>query len=88
MAKEGEDADGNKAEGNEVVNSATALWTRNKKDIEDEEYHAFYKHISHDFEDPLTWVHTKAEGKFEYTSIFLSLNVHRSICSTVKQSTV
>lgn len=70
MPKEGEDAEGNKAEGNEVVNSATALWTRNKKDIEDEEYHAFYKHISHDFEDPLTWVHTKAEGKFEYTSVF------------------
>ncbi len=41
--------------GDEVVNSATALWTRNKKDIKDEEYHEFYKHIAHDFEDPLAW---------------------------------
>ena len=65
MPKEGEDA-----EGSEVVNSATALWTRNKSDINDEEYQAFYKHISHDFEDAQTWVHTKAEGKFEYTTLF------------------
>lgn len=65
MPKEGEDA-----EGYEVVNSATALWTRSKNEIEDEEYQAFYKHISHDFEDAQTWVHTKAEGKFEYTTLF------------------
>jgi molecular chaperone HtpG len=67
---EGEKGQGEKIKGYEVVNSATALWTRNKKDINDEEYHAFYKHISHDFEDPLSWVHTKAEGKFEYTTLF------------------
>ncbi|MGR8950392.1 MAG: molecular chaperone HtpG [Gammaproteobacteria bacterium] len=65
MPKEGEDA-----EGNEVVNSATALWTRSKNDISDDEYQAFYKHVSHDFEDALSWVHTKAEGKFEYTTLF------------------
>lgn len=65
MPKEGEDA-----EGHEVVNSATALWTRSKKEISDDEYQAFYKHISHDFEDSQTWVHTKAEGKFEYTTLF------------------
>ena len=65
MPKEGEDA-----EGYEVVNSATALWTRSKNDISDEEYQAFYKHVSHDFEDAETWVHTKAEGKFEYTTLF------------------
>ena len=56
--------------GYEVVNSATALWMRNKKDITDDEYKAFYKHVAHDFEDPVTWVHTKAEGKLEYTTIF------------------
>lgn len=65
MPKEGEDETGF-----ESVNSATALWTRNKKDISDDEYKSFYKHIAHDFEDPATWVHTKAEGKFEYTTIF------------------
>ncbi|MEM7467995.1 MAG: molecular chaperone HtpG, partial [Pseudomonadota bacterium] len=65
MPKEGEDA-----EGFEAVNSATALWTRPKSDIKDDEYQAFYKHISHDFEDAESWVHTKAEGKFEYTSLF------------------
>ncbi len=55
--------------GDEVVNSATALWTRNKKDIKDEEYHEFYKHIAHDFEDPLAWSHNRVEGKTEYTSL-------------------
>lgn len=65
MPKEGEEATGF-----ETVNSATALWTRSKKDITDDEYKAFYKHIAHDFEDPLDWVHTKAEGKLEYTTVF------------------
>ncbi|MGR9091930.1 MAG: molecular chaperone HtpG, partial [Gammaproteobacteria bacterium] len=65
MPKEGEDATGF-----ETVNSATALWTRSKKDITDDEYKAFYKHIAHDFEDPVQWVHTKAEGKLEYTTVF------------------
>ncbi len=54
----------------ETVNHATALWTRNKQDIPDDDYKAFYKHVAHDFEDPLTWIHTKAEGKFEYTTLF------------------
>ncbi len=53
----------------EVVNKATALWTRPKSDIKDEEYKEFYKHISHDFGDPLTWSHNKVEGKLEYTSL-------------------
>lgn len=65
MPKEGEDATGF-----ETVNSATALWTRSKKDITDDEYKAFYKHIAHDFEDPVDWIHTKAEGKLEYTTVF------------------
>ncbi len=53
----------------EVVNKATALWTRSRSDITDEEYQEFYKHIAHDFEMPLTWSHNKVEGKQEYTSL-------------------
>jgi molecular chaperone HtpG len=53
----------------EAVNKATALWTRDKSDISEDEYKEFYKHISHDFSDPLTWSHNKVEGKTEYTSL-------------------
>ncbi|WP_299179378.1 molecular chaperone HtpG [uncultured Neptuniibacter sp.] len=53
----------------ETVNSATALWTRNKSEISDEEYQEFYKHISHDFSDSLTWAHNRVEGNLEYTSL-------------------
>lgn len=53
----------------EAVNKATALWTRDKGDISDDEYKEFYKHVSHDFADPLTWSHNKVEGKTEYTSL-------------------
>ncbi|MCB1710156.1 MAG: molecular chaperone HtpG, partial [Halioglobus sp.] len=53
----------------EAVNAATALWTRPRTEVSDDEYKAFYKHISHDFEDPLTWSHNKVEGKLDYTSL-------------------
>ena len=53
----------------EVVNQASALWTRPKSEIEDEEYQAFYKHISHDFGDPLTWAHNRVEGNQSYTTL-------------------
>ena len=53
----------------EVVNKATALWTRDKSEVSDDEYKEFYKHISHDFADPMTWAHNKVEGKTEYTSL-------------------
>ncbi len=53
----------------ETVNSATALWARNKKDISDEEYNEFYKHVGHDFEDPMAHIHNRVEGKLEYTSL-------------------
>ncbi len=53
----------------ETVNKATALWTREKADISDEEYKEFYKYVSHDFGDPLLWEHNKVEGKTEYTSL-------------------
>jgi molecular chaperone HtpG len=52
-----------------VVNSATALWTRPRTEISDEEYSEFYKHLSHDFADPLRWSHNQVEGKREYTSL-------------------
>ena len=67
---EGEDGKADDAEpGWETVNEATALWTRSRSDISDDEYKAFYKHVSHDFEDPLTWSHNRVEGKLEYTSL-------------------
>jgi molecular chaperone HtpG len=53
----------------ETVNRASALWTRPRTEIKDEEYQEFYKHIGHDFENPLSWSHNKVEGKLEYTSL-------------------
>ncbi|MGY0638742.1 MAG: molecular chaperone HtpG [Paraglaciecola chathamensis] len=53
----------------ETVNKATALWTRDKSEVTDDEYKEFYKHISHDFTDPLVWSHNKVEGKTEYNSL-------------------
>lgn len=61
--------EGKDEKGEETVNSATALWARNKKDIKEEEYHEFYKHVAHDFQPPLAWLHHKVEGKLEYTSL-------------------
>jgi molecular chaperone HtpG len=53
----------------ETVNHAQALWTRPRSDVKDEEYKEFYRHITHDFTDPLAWSHGKVEGKKEYTSL-------------------
>ena len=75
MAKEtyGEDAEKQKKKDAEpeleAVNAAKALWTRPRNDVSDGEYKEFYKHISHDFEDPALWRHNKVEGKLEYTSL-------------------
>ncbi|MCK2045155.1 molecular chaperone HtpG [Chromohalobacter salexigens] len=68
------DEEGNEIEGSETVtwetvNEATALWVRPKEEISDDEYKAFYKHVAHDFSDPLTWSHNKVEGTLEYTSL-------------------
>lgn len=60
-SKETEDA--------QPVNTATALWTRPRTEITDDEYKSFYKHLSHDFSDPLRWSHNRVEGKKEYTSL-------------------
>ena len=53
----------------EKINKSDALWTRSKNEISDEEYKEFYKHLSHDFADPLLWAHNKVEGNQEYTSL-------------------
>jgi molecular chaperone HtpG len=54
----------------EAVNKASALWTRPRKDVEDEEYKEFYKHVAHDFGDPLKWVHSHVEGSQSYKTLF------------------
>ena len=53
----------------ETVNQANALWARNKADITDEQYREFYKHITHDLNDPLSWTHNKVEGRTEYNQL-------------------
>lgn len=63
MVSEGEEKE------DETVNSASALWARAKSGIKDEEYNEFYKHIAHDFEDPLARIHSRVEGKQDYTSL-------------------
>ena len=62
---EGKDED--KGRDEETINAATALWTRSKSEIGDDDYKGFYKHVSHDFEDPLAWVHSRVEGTLEYS---------------------
>ncbi|VFR19997.1 Chaperone protein HtpG [plant metagenome] len=53
----------------ESVNQANALWTRSKSDVTDEQYREFYKHVSHDFQDPAAWTHNRVEGRSEYTQL-------------------
>ena len=53
----------------EKINKSDALWTRSKNDVSDDEYKEFYKHLSHDFADPVTWAHNKVEGNQAYTSL-------------------
>ena len=71
LPKEQAPAEGEEAQAAEweTVNRASALWTRSRTDVKDEEYQEFYKHVAHDFENPLTWSHNKVEGKLEYTSL-------------------
>jgi len=68
-AEDDEKAQKDKAPEWETINRANALWVRPRTEIKDEEYQEFYKHISHDFENPLTWSHNKVEGKLEYNSL-------------------
>ena len=66
--EDGEEAK-DKPEEFEQVNKGTALWMRGKSDLTDDDYKGFYKHISHDFEEPLAWVHNRVEGSNEYTAL-------------------
>ena len=72
MKKEEWDKDKNEqvtTDEDETVNQANALWTRSKSDITDDEYKAFYKHVGHDFDEPLAWSHARVEGRHEYTQL-------------------
>ncbi len=72
MLKEEENTEEDKSEVKkewETINKASALWARSKTEISDDEYKEFYKHVSHDFTDPLLWTHNRVEGKTEYTSL-------------------
>jgi molecular chaperone HtpG len=64
----------------ERINQAAALWARPKQEIKEEEYQEFYKHVGHDFEDPLAWTHNRVEGKLEYTSLLFIPAAPPSIC--------
>ena len=64
-----EEGEGEDASAPEAVNQAQAMWTRAKSDISDEDYKEFYKHVSHDWNEPLTWMHNTVEGKLNYTSL-------------------
>lgn len=65
----GDDEDKPKTPEYEPVNSVKALWTKSRSELKDEDYKEFYRHISHDFEEPLTWSHNRVEGKLDYTSL-------------------
>jgi molecular chaperone HtpG len=72
MKKEEWDKDKNEQvvrDEDETVNKASALWVRNKNDITEDEYKEFYKHVGHDFDEPLAWTHARVEGKSEYTQL-------------------
>ena len=64
-----QDEEGNKTEETETVNKASALWVRPKSEISDDEYKEFYKHVAHDFDEPMGWLHNKVEGTQSYTSL-------------------
>ena len=64
------DKEGNPTDEEETVNRASALWTRSKSEISDEEYKEFFKHVAHDFDEPLDWMHNRVEGTQDYTTLF------------------
>jgi len=66
---EPEAEDGETVVEEEMVNQASALWTRPRSEVKEEEYKEFYKHVAHDFEDPIDWIHNRVEGTNEYTSL-------------------
>jgi len=73
--EEWKDGASRKTSEDETVNQASALWARPKSEISDDDYKGFYKHVAHDFEDPLAWTHTRVEGRHDYT-LLLYLPAH------------
>jgi molecular chaperone HtpG len=69
MQKENLGEDSDVVAEDEVINTATALWTRSRSEITEEEYKEFYKHVGHDYSDPLAWSHNRVEGNLDYTSL-------------------
>jgi molecular chaperone HtpG len=69
MVKEQYEEDKKDVIEDEVVNTATALWTRSRSEVTEEEYKEFYKHVSHDYTEPLSWSHNRVEGNLDYTSL-------------------
>ena len=67
--EEWKDGKQHKTDADETVNQASALWARPKSEISDEQYREFYKHVGHDFDDPLAWIHARVEGRQEYTEL-------------------
>ncbi len=67
--EEGEEPEAPKEPQLQQVNAASALWTRSKSDISDEDYQSFYKQVCNDYEDPIAWSHNRVEGNYEYTSL-------------------
>src|SRR5438105_6144248 len=67
--EEWKDGNPQKLADEETVNQASALWARPKNEISDEQYREFYKHVGHDFDDPLAWIHARVEGRQEYTQL-------------------
>ncbi|MDX5299581.1 MAG: molecular chaperone HtpG, partial [Gammaproteobacteria bacterium] len=68
-ASDEEKAEAAAAPADETINEATALWTLSRSELKDEDYTGFYKHIAHDFQDPLSWSHNRVEGNLDYTSL-------------------
>ena len=69
MPKPKQEGDDNAAVELDTLNQASALWTRPKNELSDDDYKAFYKHVSHDFADPLAWTHNRVEGNQNFTSL-------------------
>ena len=84
-AEEGEEAKDRSSPEWEAINDAKALWTKSRSEVSDDEYNEFYRHISHDFAEPLTWSHNRVEGKHEYTSLLYISVWHRWIYTNEKQ---
>jgi molecular chaperone HtpG len=70
MLAEAEEGEEDKDVEYEAVNKASALWTRPRNEVSDEEYKEFYKHVAHDLEDPMTWIHSHVEGNQSYKTLF------------------